>query len=206
MSVPREQITGLLLSGGLGTRMGHLDKGLQTLNDTTLAETTLRRLVPQVGTMLISANRNLSTYEQLGYPVLTDLIPGHAGPLAGIHAGLSRCTTPYLLCVPCDTPGFPTDLAQRLAFAMTLAVADIAYAVTGEIHHPDLHPVFCLIKRELLPSLEAYLRSGGRKVAGWMGQQSHAHTQVHFSDQAAFMNINTPQDLQDFMSRHSAQA
>ena len=198
-SIPREQITGLLLAGGLGTRMGHLDKGLQPLDDSTLAEVTLQRLKPQVGQVLINANRNLSIYAEFGYPVLQDDIPGHAGPLAGMHAGLQQCKTPYLLSVPCDTPGFPQDLAQRLAFAMKLAAADLAFAVTGESGQPELHPVFCLMKTSLLPSLTAYLHAGGRKVAGWMLQQPYA--QAHFADQAAFMNINTPQDLQTFTSQ-----
>lgn len=202
--IPREQITGLLLAGGLGTRMGHIDKGLQALNDSTLAGVALERLKPQVGSVLINANRNLATYAQFGYPVMKDEFPGHAGPLAGMHAGLKQCKTPYLLTVPCDTPGFPDDLAQRLAFAMKLAAAEVAFAVTGESGNPEWHPVLCLMKTTLLPSLEEYLRSGSRKVAGWLLQQPHA--QAHFADQAAFMNINTPQDLQDFISQHPPSA
>ncbi len=202
--IPREQITGLLLAGGLGTRMGHIDKGLQALNDSTLAGVTLERLKSQVGSVLINANRNLATYAQFGYPVMKDEFPGHAGPLAGMHAGLKQCKTPYLLTVPCDTPGFPDDLAQRLAFAMKLAAAEVAFAVTGESGNPEWHPVFCLMKTTLLPSLEEYLRSGSRRVAGWLLQQPHA--QAHFADQAAFMNINTPQDLQDFISQHPPSA
>jgi molybdenum cofactor guanylyltransferase len=198
-SIPRGQITGLLLAGGLGKRMGHLDKGLQPLSDSTLAGVTLQRLKPQVGHLLINANRNLTRYAQFGYPVVQDDIPGHVGPLAGIHAGLQQCKTAYLLSAPCDTPGFPGDLVQRLAFAMKLAAADLAFAVTGENSQPVLHPVFCLMKTSLLPSLDAYLRSGGRKVADWMMQQPHAH--AHFSDQTAFMNINTPEDLQTFSAR-----
>jgi len=198
-SISREQITGLLLAGGLGKRMGHLDKGLQPLNGSTLAGVTLQRLQAQVGHRLINANRNLNLYAQFGCPVVQDDIPGHAGPLAGMHAGLQQCKTPYLLSVPCDTPGFPEDLVQRLAFALKLAAADLAFAVTGESRQPDLHPVFCLMKTSLLPSLDAYLRAGGRKVAGWMMQQSYA--QAHFSDAAAFMNINTPDDLQAFSAR-----
>jgi molybdenum cofactor guanylyltransferase len=199
-SIPRGQITGLLLAGGLGKRMGHLDKGLQPLSDSTLAGATLQRLKPQVGSLLINANRNVSLYAQFGYPVVQDDIPGHAGPLAGMHAGLQQCKTPYLLSVPCDTPGFPQDLVQRLAFAMKLAAADLALAVTGENNRPELHPVFCLMKTSLHPSLDAYLHSGGRKVAEWMMQQPHAH--AHFSDQTAFMNINTPEDLQTFQSSY----
>ncbi|MFM8467514.1 MAG: molybdenum cofactor guanylyltransferase MobA [Oxalobacteraceae bacterium] len=197
--IPQEQITGLLLAGGLGTRMGHLDKGLQALDDSTLAGVVLKRIKPQVNTVLINANRNLSIYAQFGYPVLPDDIPGHAGPLAGLHAGLQHCKTPYLLSVPCDTPAFPNDLAQRLAFALTLAAADLAFAVTGEHSQPTRHPVFCLLKTSLLPSLDSYLRGGGRRVADWLLQQPHA--QAHFEDQSAFMNINTPEDLQAFTSQ-----
>lgn len=198
-SIPPEQITGLLLAGGLGTRFGQIDKGLVPLEDSTLAGMTLQRLKPQVGPMLINANRNLPVYEQFGCPVLQDDIPGYAGPLAGMHAGLRQCKTPYLLTVPCDTPGFPEDLAQRLGLAMKLASADLAFAVTGDSRAPEFHPVFCLMKTSLLPSLDVYLRAGERKVADWLLQQRHA--QAHFADQAAFMNINTPQDLQRFTSR-----
>lgn len=198
-SIDKQQITGLILAGGKGTRMGSVDKGLQVIDGSTLAALTLQRLKPQVASVLISANRNLDTYAQFGYPVLEDEIPGYAGPLAGIHTGLGQCKTPYLLTVPCDTPGFPQDLAQRLAFALKLAAADVALAVTGEPGNPELHPVFCLMKTELLPSLGAYLRNGGHKVAGWLLQQSHA--QAHFTDQAAFININTPEELKKFTSQ-----
>lgn len=198
MGIPTNQITGLVLSGGRGTRMGHVDKGLQPIDETTLVEVALRRLQPQVGPLAINANQNLLLYQRFGFPVWPDEITGHAGPLAGLHAGLSHCTTPYLVSVPCDTPGFPAELVERLAFALKLAAADVAFAVTGQSHAPELHPVFCLLKRELLPSLDAYLRSGGRKVAGWLQQQSHA--QAHFDDQAAFMNLNTQDDLKRFTS------
>lgn len=198
-SIPREQITGLILAGGKGTRMGHIDKGLQAIDGSTLAALTLERLKPQVASVLISANRNLDIYAQFGYPVLQDDIPGYAGPLAGMHAGLAQCKTPYLLTVPCDTPGFPQDLAQRLAVALTFAAADVAFAVTGEPGNPELHPVFCLMKTDLLPSLSAYLRGGGHKVAGWLLRQPHA--QAHFTDQAAFININTPEELENFTSQ-----
>ena len=198
MSVPKSQITGLVLSGGRGTRMGHVDKGLQSLGDSTLAEATLHRLRPQVGTLMINANQNLALYRRFGHPVWPDEISGHAGPLAGLHAGLSHCATPYLISVPCDTPGFPADLVERLAFALKLAAADLAFAVTGDKQHPDMHPVFCLLKTELLPSLDDYLRNGGRKVASWLLEQRHA--QAHFDDQLAFMNINTQDDLKAFTS------
>ncbi len=195
-SIDKSQITGLILAGGKGTRMGSVDKGLQAIDGSTLAALSLQRLKPQVASVLINANRNLDAYAQFGYPVLQDEIPGYAGPLAGMHTGLRQCKTPYLLTVPCDTPGFPQDLAQRLAFELKLAAADVAFAVTGEPGNPELHPVFCLMRTALLPSLDAYLRSGGHKVAGWLLQQPHA--QAHFTDEAAFMNINTPEELKTF--------
>ena len=198
MNIPTHQITGLVLSGGRGTRMGHVDKGLLPIDDITLIEASLRRLQPQVGRLMINANTHLVEYRRFGFPVWPDEITGYAGPLAGLHAGLSHCDTPYMVSVPCDTPGFPIDLVERLAFALRMAAAEVACAVTGESQAPELHPVFCLLKRELLPSLEAYLRAGHGKVAGWLQQQNY--TQAHFSDQAAFMNLNTQDDLRAFIS------
>ena len=198
MRISREQITGLVVSGGRGTRMGHVDKGLQPLNDSSLIEATLHRLQPQVGALIINANQNLQRYQQFGFPVCADEIVGYAGPLAGLHAGLSHCATPYLVSVPCDTPGFPDDLVEKLSLALAETEADLAFAFTGDQHAPELHPVFCLMKRKVLVSLDDYLRNGGRKVASWMQQQRHA--QVHFDDQLAFMNINTQDELKTFTS------
>ena len=117
-------------------------------------EASLRRLQPQVGRLMINANTHLVEYRRFGFPVWPDEITGYAGPLAGLHAGLSHCDTPYMVSVPCDTPGFPIDLVERLAVALRMAAAEVACAVTGESQAPELHPVFCLLKRELLPSLE----------------------------------------------------
>lgn len=178
--------------------MGHVDKGLQPLNDATLIEATLQRLQPQVSALVINANQNLDRYQRFGYPVVADEIGGYAGPLAGLHAGLTHCSTPYLVCVPCDTPGFPADLVERLSEALADAQADAAFAVTGDRNAPDLHPVFCLLKQSMLPSLKDYLRNDGRKFAGWLQQQRHA--QVYFDDHLAFMNINTPDELKAFTS------
>ena len=199
MKITSHEISGLVLSGGRGTRMGHVDKGLLPIDDITLVEASLRRLQPQVGSLMINANTNLVQYQRFGFPVWPDEITGYAGPLAGLHAGLSHCATPYLISVPCDTPGFPLDLVDRLSFALRVAAADVAYAVTGDSPSLELHPVFCLLKRELLPSLDTYLRAGGRKVAGWLQQQHY--TQAHFSDQTAFMNLNTQDDLKAFISQ-----
>lgn len=131
MNIPVEQITGLLLAGGEGRRMGGLDKGLQLLRGMPLAAHVMRRLTPQVGTLLISANRHLDQYEQLGCRVIADEMSGFHGPLAGIHAGLLHCDTPWMLTAPCDSPFLPHDLAQRLAEAIVESGADLAYVVTG---------------------------------------------------------------------------
>ena len=132
MSIPADQITGLVVCGGRGTRMGGVDKGLQNYNGMPLALHALMRLSPQVGHLMINANRNLAAYESLGAPVWPDPVGDFAGPLAGWQAGLERCETPFLVVVPCDSPHFPTDLVPRLAAALVREDADIAMACTQE--------------------------------------------------------------------------
>jgi molybdopterin-guanine dinucleotide biosynthesis protein A len=196
MPIAREHITGLLLAGGEGRRMGGRDKGLLQLHGQTLAARALARLEPQVGGVLVSANRNLQAYLALGWPVLSD-DPGPAarGPLAGLLAGLRHCGTPYLLSVPCDTPGFPLDLAARLAEAVAAAGADIGMAASPAEPGgtPSPQPVFCLVSSALHTSLARFLDSGQRRVATWMAQ--HRCATVAFGDEAAFFNINRPDDL-----------
>lgn len=198
-SLNKQEITGIILAGGRGSRMGGVDKGLQLFNGTHLVENALALLKPQVGAMLINANRNLDTYKSMGVPVLADDLADFAGPLAGFLVGLAQCKTPYLMTVPCDTPCFPTDLVVRLAQALLLQNADIAMASspddTGKLCH---QPVFCLIKRELLPSLQAFTADGGRKIGAWAAQ--HQLVRVPFNlahdDPKAFYNANTLVDLQ----------
>jgi molybdenum cofactor guanylyltransferase len=208
--IPAADITGLILAGGRGTRMGHVDKGLQLFRDRSLAAHAIERLGPQVGPLAININRNHALYELFGLPLWPDLLPDFAGPLAGLQTGLSRCATPYLLTVPCDCPFFPPNLAQRLSAALQAADADLALAVTDgdddESHSrpggkPQRHPVFCLLKTTLLPQLNAYLQSGGRKMENWM--TTLAMVDVHFDDRAAFSNINTLQQLQTLEQRPS---
>jgi molybdopterin-guanine dinucleotide biosynthesis protein A len=191
---PREQITGLVLAGGRGSRMGGLDKGLQRHAGQPLALHALRRLAPQVGPLMINANRNLEVYAAMGVPVHADVLPDFAGPLAGLLTGLMHCQTPWLVTVPCDSPQFPTDLVTRLAAAAAAAEADIAMAATwedGELRH---QPVFSLLRRELLPSLQAYLDAGQRKIDRWTGSQRC--TLLRFDEVEAFANANTPEELQ----------
>jgi molybdopterin-guanine dinucleotide biosynthesis protein A len=203
-------ITGLILAGGRGSRMGHIDKGLQSFRSLPLVAHAIARLAPQVGPLAININRNQALYASFGLPLWPDLLPDFAGPLAGLQSGLSRCATPYLLTVPCDCPFLPLDLAARLAAALQAADADLALAVTdggdsddsgGDKHNGrrQRHPVFCLLKTALLPQLNDYLRDGGRKMESWMATQ--AMVDVHFDDRAAFSNINTLQQLQQLEQR-----
>jgi molybdopterin-guanine dinucleotide biosynthesis protein A len=195
MSIPAQYITGLLLAGGQGTRMGGRDKGLQTYRGEPLALHVLRRLTPQAGTLLISANRHLDAYRQFGADVVTDAYGEFEGPLAGMQAGLVRCTTPWLLSVPCDSPFLPLDLAQRLADALIANNADLAYAVTGpdEGQTNQVHPVFSLMRSSLRDDLARYLQTGARKVREW--QASVKAVAVPFADEHAFRNLNTIADL-----------
>lgn len=182
-------LTGLVLAGGAGRRVGGADKGLIDYQGQPLAAHAVNRLHPQVGTLFISANRNLERYRQLGYPVLEDLLPDHPGPLAGLHAGLSVCVSEWLLAVPCDSPHFPENLARRLVSAAEAAHAPAAWAVTAE----GSHPVFMLCQRGLLPALRESLERGERRVGGWL--RSVGGIPVTFPDEAAFANFNTPEDL-----------
>ena len=193
MTISANDISGLILAGGLSTRMGGRDKGLQLLEGRPMITHIIERLQPQVGHLLINANQNYEAYEVFGLPMIADVISNFVGPLAGMHAGLSHCTTPYLLSVPCDCPFLPTDLARRLSDALMSSGADIAYAITINQNQTEHHPVFCLLKRGVIVGLAEYLSEGGRKVLSWVSSQ--AHVQVIFDDHSAFLNINTPDDL-----------
>ncbi len=194
--IDKKNITGLILAGGRGSRMGNIDKGLQDFRGTPMVSHVLNRLSPQVSQVLINANQNQATYESFGVPVWPDALSGFAGPLAGMQAGLLHCTTPYLVTAPCDSPFLPTDLVARLSMALQNNDTELAVAVTGENNAQQIHPVFCLFKATLLPPLTAYLQSGGRKVDAWFGALKTV--EVFFSDERAFRNINTLDDLEKF--------
>jgi molybdopterin-guanine dinucleotide biosynthesis protein A len=197
MSIDKNDITGLILAGGRGSRMGGVDKGLQNHHGIPLAMHALLRLQPQVGAMLINANRNLGAYESMGVPVWPDALPDYPGPLAGMLAGLERCTTPYLVTVPCDTPNFPDDLVERLANALE-GDKDIAMVATREGSELVRQPVFLLMKATLLESLVAYLHAGERKIDPWTAQQRRVL--VEFEDPAAFFNANTLEELRQLQA------
>ncbi|MDO9094137.1 MAG: molybdenum cofactor guanylyltransferase MobA [Rubrivivax sp.] len=192
-TIDTQDITGLILAGGRGSRMGGVDKGLQNHLGMPLAMHALMRLQGQVGHIMVNANRNLAAYESMGVPVWPDPMGDFPGPLAGWLAGLENCETPYLLTVPCDTPLFPLDLAARLSHALLAEDADLAMAATVEAGQVQVQPVFCLLKTSLIESLVAYLTSGQRKIDRWTAQ--HRCATVVFDDTRAFFNANTADEL-----------
>jgi molybdopterin-guanine dinucleotide biosynthesis protein A len=192
--IETKDITGLILAGGRGSRMGGVDKGLQNHHGVPMAMHALLRLGPQVGELMINANRNLSAYESMGASVWPDSLPDYAGPLAGFLTGLEHCETPYLVTVPCDSPLFPDDLVQRLAQALEREGAEIAMAATREGDALQVQPVFCLMKTELIESLVRFTQSGQRKIDKWTAQ--HRCVEVPFDDAQAFANANTADELQ----------
>jgi molybdenum cofactor guanylyltransferase len=182
------KITGLLLAGGQGRRMGGVDKGLQLLRGKPMAQWALERLAPQVDEVLINCNQNLEAYARFGHRLVPDEIGGFAGPLAGLHAGLAAASHPLIVTVPCDSPFLPLDLVARLNHHSD--GKDLAVAKTGD----QAHPVFSLVRKDVAANLEAFLRSGGRKIDAWYA--SLRTIEVSFDDQAdAFRNINTLEEL-----------
>lgn len=183
-------ISSIILAGGRATRMNGLDKGLVLLQHKPLISYVITRLKPQVNEIFINANREIATYEAFGYTVLQDETDDFLGPLAGFSLGLQHAKHDFVLTVPCDSPLLPLDLAERLYNGMAASLADIAVASSDE----NAHPVFCLMKKNVLPSLTEYLASGERKVSAW--QKSQKYIEVDFSDCAeAFTNLNTFEDL-----------
>jgi molybdopterin-guanine dinucleotide biosynthesis protein A len=195
VGIDRQDITGLILAGGRGSRMGGADKGLQNFQGSPLALHAILRLAPQVGTLMINANRNLSAYEALEVPVWPDSTPDFAGPLAGMLTGLEHCETPWMVTVPCDAPLFPLDLVERLAAAAADQSAEIAMVCAPEAAgaEPRAQPVFCLMRMELAEHLAAFVQSGGRKIDQWTA--TRATILVEFDDAQAFRNANTLADL-----------
>jgi molybdopterin-guanine dinucleotide biosynthesis protein A len=196
--IDKNDVTGVILAGGRGSRMGGADKGLQNFRGMPMAMYTLMRLAPQVGEIMINANRNLAAYESFGVPVWPDGLSDYAGPLAGFLTGLEQCETEYLVTVPCDTPLFPQDLVARLAEAMEREGAEIAMAAAREEDgQVRSQPVFSLMKREMMESLVAFTHGGGRKIDAWTAK--HKTVLVPFDregdDPSAFFNANTLAEL-----------
>lgn len=192
-------ITGLILAGGQGRRMGSVDKGLQLLRGRPMIGWVLQRLGPQVDEVLISANQNLDRYATFGPRVLPDEIAGFAGPLAGLERGMSAAGFDLVATAPCDSPFLPEDLVARLRRHLDDAAADLAVARTGD----QVHPVFCLCRRTLHPHLRAFLAAGGRKIDAWYADLRVI--EVAFDDEeAAFSNINTLPELRAHETRGPA--
>lgn len=195
-----EQVTGLILAGGLGRRMDNMDKGLQNLDGRAMVAHVIQRLSPQVAHLIINANRNIETYKQFALPVISDAIGEFAGPVAGLHAGLISCHTPYLVTAPCDGPFLPKDLVSRLFQALIDEDADVAIACTGEQVPYQKQAVYTLLKSSLKSHIEAYIQSGKRRMDGW-----HADlkvTWVHFKNEALFQNFNSQDDIDAYVTAH----
>ena len=189
-------ITAVILAGGKGRRMQGQDKGLIELNGKLLIQHVISAIAPQVGQLVINANRNLQQYADLGYPIVSDTMDDYQGPLAGFLATMNNIDTPELVSVPCDGPLLPRDLVKRLVAARYQAAADIAVAHDGQ----RLQPVYALMPTRLKQDLETFLESGGRKIDLWYAQHQLVH--VDFSDtQEAFININTPRDRDKLQQR-----
>src|SRR3954466_7864666 len=196
--ISKDDVTGVILAGGRGSRMGGADKGLQNFRGMPMGMFTLLRLAPQVGELMINANRNLAAYESFGVPVWPDSLADYPGPLAGFLTGLERCETGYLVTVPCDTPLFPQDLVARLGEALEREGADIAMAAAREEDgRLRSQPVFSLLRHDLLESLVRFTHEGGRKIDAWTGQ--HRTVVVPFDregdEASAFFNANTLAEL-----------
>ena len=183
----------MILAGGRGTRMGTVDKGLKLLRGKPMVQWVAERFAPQVAEVLINANQNIDKYQALGFKVIPDAIGGFAGPLAGLHRGLTEASHDLVATAPCDSPFLPTDLIARLNAALEKAGADIAVAKTGD----QPHPVFCLCRKRVLPGLTDFLDGGGRKIDAWYSKLRVA--EVRFDDEAAaFSNVNTEDELRSF--------
>ena len=189
-------ITGVILAGGQGRRMGGVDKGLQPLRGRPMVAWVIERFAPQVDEVLVNANQNLERYAAFGHRLIPDAIQGYAGPLAGLHRGLTEAQHELVATVPCDSPFLPPDLVARLNAALERERAEIAVARTGK----QPHPVFCLCRKRVLPGLTEFLAAGGRKIDAWYAKLKVV--EVSFDDQeAAFSNINTEDELRAFEAR-----
>jgi molybdenum cofactor guanylyltransferase len=188
--MPAIEVTGVVLAGGQGSRMGGIDKGLQPFRGKPMVAHVIERLAPQVNELLVNANRNPQDYATFGHRVIADEIEGFAGPLAGFERGLAHAQGALVVTAPCDSPFLPTDLVARLRAALEGASADLAVAKTGD----QAHPVFSLMRRAVLPSLQQFLAGGQRKIDRWYA--ALRVVEVPFDDEAdAFLNINTREEL-----------
>ena len=197
----RHDITGVVLAGGRARRMGGKDKGLIDLAGSSMAARVMEALRPQVGALMVNANRNQEAYARLGEPVIADVVGDYSGPLAGMASAMQHAGTTYVVTAPCDSPLIPADLVQRLYQAMGRARAEICVAHDGK----RMQPVFALLHCTLLDSILAFLAQGGRKIDQWYAL--HNTTLADFSDSPeTFLNVNTPEDrkaLEEKLRKHA---
>ena len=185
----RKEITGVILAGGRARRMGGIDKGLILLNGKPMVEHVIAALRAEIDSLLINANRNLEQYAAFGYPVVPDIMDGYLGPLAGMASGMRAASSQYIVTAPCDSPLVANNLVRRLYETLTREDADISVAHDGD----RMHPVFALMRRDLLPSLLDFLNAGQRKIDRWYAQ--HRLAVAYFRDQPeAFRNVNSPEE------------
>ncbi len=190
------EVTGVVLAGGQGSRMGGVDKGLQPFRGKPMVAHAVERLGAQVDELLINANRNPEAYAAFGHRVIADEIEGFAGPLAGFERGLAHAAGTLVVTAPCDSPFLPLDLVARLRAALETADAQLAVAKTGD----QAHPVFSLMRRDVHDSLRQFLSSGERKIDRWYA--ALAVVEVPFDDNPdAFLNINTRAELDSLEPR-----
>ncbi len=186
-----QSVSAIILAGGRATRMNGTDKGLVKLQQKPFVQHIIERLTMQADEILLNANREIAQYQAFNFPVLKDSDSGFIGPLAGFSLGLQHCKHDYLLTTPCDSPLIPADLTSRLMQSLLSEHADIAVAKSGG----HTHPVFCLMRKSVLPSLTQYIAQGNRKVSLW--QKSLTYTEVAFDDcDDAFVNVNTFEELE----------
>ena len=196
MSISTEDIAAVILAGGMGRRMGGTDKGLQNFRQAPLALHALMRISGQVGSVTLNANRNIGAYEGFGVPVICDKEPDFAGPLAGMQTALGYATVPFLVTVPCDVPLFPYNLVEKLAKPFE---DNVGLMLTVASTKGRAHPVFCMMRTEVLPSMEEFMRKGGRKIDAWYANLPHQ--KVEFDDENAFHNVNTVEELLELEKR-----
>lgn len=187
----RKAICAVILAGGAARRMGGVDKGWVAFENSTLVETVVRTIKPQVGKVVISANRNLERYRSLGFEVVTDKMEGYRGPLVGIASAMTAVDSEFYVTAPCDSPFVPKDYVRKLYRAFE---EDSQIKCAAVVSHGYKQPVFMMVRKETLASIEDYLAAGENRVRGWL--ESMQAKWVDFEDLRAFENFNTPEDLQ----------
>lgn len=188
--IEKNQITAVILAGGKGSRLGGQDKGLVSYKNKPLIQHVLDRIEPQVGQIIINANRNRDDYAKFEHPVISDELSDFQGPLAGFLTGMRTCNTDYILTLPCDGPDLPDDLISRLVDELESQQGDNTIVVAHD--GKRLQPVHALIPTVLIESLEGFVANGDRKIDLWYAQ--HRMVTADFSDKPeVFFNINTEQ-------------